>query len=252
MGRLLILAGPEWEGHISRGSVALTSWKQLQVYYEPLGLVKAQRFRLCMRTIEVSYVSQLMEPSPEDIYEGPNMAKCECGLEMRTKFKCDCSTCAEKCLTCSKMRKHILAFEYMPVDPLLASICKSKSMYFKLLNTWRNKEKWLGQDPFLIPENIHEQYDERKFRELQAFWNPEGDWEAPVICPNTHCLHAFKAFATKCDSLLHSWDIETQHYTFVCRECSSRIHAPRQTHQVRIFHGLLLICMPSYNVLYIF
>lgn len=100
LGRLLILAGPEWEGHISRGSVALISWKQLQVYYEPLGLVKAQIFRLCMRTIKVSYVSQLMEPSPEDIYEGPNMAKCECGLEMRTKFKYNYSTCTEKCLTC--------------------------------------------------------------------------------------------------------------------------------------------------------
>jgi hypothetical protein len=63
-----------------------------------------------------------------------------------------------------------------------------------MLMTWRVKDRWLGKDPKVLPKIIKEHFDASKFREHHAFWNPEGEWEAPVICPNSKCSHFFQAF----------------------------------------------------------
>jgi hypothetical protein len=72
------------------------------------------------------------------------------------------------------MRKHILAYDYMLIGPLLASLCRSRSICERMLMTWRPKDRWLGKDPKVLPKIIKEHFDGSKFHEYQAFWNLEG------------------------------------------------------------------------------
>ena len=238
LGKLLTLAGPEWQGDVGGGFVAPSSWKHLQKYYKSLGLVEAKRFRLCTGSRQVSHKPHLMQPSLEDVYEGLEMIGCQCRPGVGSRFKRDCSICVEKCPCCSKMRKDVLAFEYMPIGLLLASMCRSRSMCHKLLHVWRNKDKWLGKDIDWVPEKIEEHYDGSKFRECQAFWDPEKEWETPVICQNTNCSHLFRASPTKCEELVALWNEHIKHYTLCCTECSSRIHAPKKMEKVSIRNTL--------------
>ena len=69
----------------------------------------------------------------------------------------------KKCPYCPKMRKIILAFEYMLLAQVLGSLCKIRSIYHKLLTTWRNKDKWLGKDPLANLEKIEKNGDGAKF-----------------------------------------------------------------------------------------
>jgi hypothetical protein len=87
-----------------------------------------------------------MSPSAEDLYEGFEVVRCECGPNSRQKIKRDCPCCSHRCLICLHMRKHILAYDYMPIGPLLASLCRSKSICEKMLMTWKAKDRWLGKD----------------------------------------------------------------------------------------------------------
>ncbi len=150
---------------------------------------------------QAPHVPHLMSPSVEDLYEGFEVVHCECGPNLGQKFKRDCPSCSHRCPICLQMRKHILAYDYMPIGPLLASLCRSKSICEKMLMTWKAKDRWLGKDPKVLPEVIKEHFDGSKFCKYQAFWNPEGEWEAPVICPNNKCSHSFRAFppTQKCE-----------------------------------------------------
>jgi hypothetical protein len=57
------------------------------------------------------------------------------------------------------MRKHILAYDYMPIGTLLASLCKNKSIYERMLMTWRAKDRWLRKDPKVLLEVIEDHFD---------------------------------------------------------------------------------------------
>jgi len=48
--------------------------------------------------------------------------------------------------------------------------------------TWKTKDRWLGKFPKVLPKVIKEHFDGSKFHEYQAFWNLEGEWEAPSPC----------------------------------------------------------------------
>jgi hypothetical protein len=48
--------------------------------------------------------------------------------------------------------------------------------------TWKTKDRWLGKFPNVLPKVIKEHFDGNKFHEYQAFWNLEGEWEAPSPC----------------------------------------------------------------------
>jgi hypothetical protein len=61
--------------------------------------------------------------------------------------------------------KHILAYDYMPIRPLLASLCRSRSICERMLMTWRTKGRWLGKDPKVLLEVIKEHFNGNKFPE---------------------------------------------------------------------------------------
>jgi hypothetical protein len=67
------------------------------------------------------------------------------------------------------MEKHILTYDYMPIEPLLASLCRSKSICEKMLMTWKAKDRWLGKDPKVLLEVIKKHLDGSKFCEYQTF-----------------------------------------------------------------------------------
>jgi len=73
-----------------------------------------------------------------------------------------------------------------------------------MLMTWKAKDRWLGKDPKVLAKVIKEHFDGSKFHEYQAFWNPEGEWEARIICPSSKCSHFFQTFlpTQKCEKLL--------------------------------------------------
>jgi hypothetical protein len=48
------------------------------------------------------------------------------------------------------MSKHVLAYDYMPIGPLLVSLCKNKSICERMLMTWKTKDRWLGKDPRVL------------------------------------------------------------------------------------------------------
>jgi len=63
------------------------------------------------------------------------------------------------------MEKHILAYDYMPIKPLLASLCKGRNICEKMLMTWRAKDRWLGKFPKVLLKVIEEHFDGNKFHE---------------------------------------------------------------------------------------
>ncbi len=83
----------------------------------------------------------------------------ECGLNSKQKFKRDCLGCFHRYLICLQMKKHVLAYDYMPIGPLLTTLCKSKSICERMLMTWRAKDRWLGKDPKVLLEVIEDRFD---------------------------------------------------------------------------------------------
>ena len=234
LGKLLTLAGPDWKGELGEYDVPC-SWSSLKNMYSYLGLVAAQRWRLCTRSKEAPHPPELLNPSLEDVYEGPGILPCVCLPRGRSKFKRDCAFCSEKCPTCKMKRKNILAFEQLPLGKLLGVLVSTKTVCFKLLHSWRNRVCWLGRDVSFVSEKIEENFDGSKFREIQDFFNPEIEWEAPVICQNPECRHAYRAFPSKSKILLENWDEVLQRYEFPCSDCSSRICQPKI--MMKVFSG---------------
>ncbi len=189
---LLTLVGLELE--LIKGFSLPTLWKQLHNLYKELGLVATERWQFGIGFTQAPHDPHLMSPSVQDLYEGFEVVRCECGLNSGQKFKRDCPSCSHRCPICLHMRKHILTYDFMPIAPLLTSLCRSKSICERMLMTWRDKDRWLGKDPEVLLEVIKEHFDGSKFREYQAFWNHEGEWEALVICPNNICSHSFRTF----------------------------------------------------------
>jgi len=149
IGRLLTLVGLKPE--LIRGFSLPTSWKQFHNLYRDLGLVATKRWQLCIGSTQTPHDPHLMFPSVEDLYEGFEVVCCECGPNLGQKFKRYCPGCYHKCLICLQMRKHILAYDYMLIGPLLASLCKSRSICERMLMTWRANDRWLGKDPKVLP-----------------------------------------------------------------------------------------------------
>jgi len=120
---------------------------------------------LCIVSTQTPHDSHLMSPNVEDLYEGFEVVHYECEPNLRQNFKRDSPKCSHRCPICLQMKKHILTYDYMPIGPLLASLCRSRSICERVLTTWRTKDRWLGKDPKVLPKVIKEHFDGNKFRE---------------------------------------------------------------------------------------
>ena len=88
MGKLLTFASLDWKGELGEYDVPC-SWSSLKNMYSYLGLVEAQWWRLCTGLEEASHPPELLNPSLEDVYEGPGILPCVCQPRGRSKFKRD-------------------------------------------------------------------------------------------------------------------------------------------------------------------
>jgi hypothetical protein len=98
ISRLLTLVGLKLE--LTRRFSLPTSWKQLQHLYKELGLVTTKRWRLCIGSTQAPHDLHLMSLSVEDLYEGFEVVRYECGPNSRQKFKRDYLGCFHRCSIC--------------------------------------------------------------------------------------------------------------------------------------------------------
>ena len=116
------------------------SWENLKALYEGQGLKNPIRYRMCTGKEGAPHTPTLMEPSDEDLYEGPTVLKCSCDGVMNLGLKRDCPRCCEKCHDCGTYRKHVLAFDYLPFGPQSASMCNIRTTCFNSLKVWRQRK----------------------------------------------------------------------------------------------------------------
>jgi hypothetical protein len=76
LGKLLILVGPDWKGELGEYDVPC-SWSSFKKMYSYLGLVEAQRWRLCTCSKEAPHPPEILNPSL-DVYEGHGILPCVC------------------------------------------------------------------------------------------------------------------------------------------------------------------------------
>lgn len=233
LGRLLSLAGPNWNGDLG-GIHAPTSWEQLTKIYKGLGMLEAQKWRLCTGDKEASHAPVLMKPHKEDCSD--LKLKCLCVPSTPVKHRRDCRGCCEKCPTCLKMRKDVFSFEYLSVIGLLTSVCLSRSLCHENLALWRNRDAWKDLPSDFEPATIKEFWDGSKFKEYASFWDPQMEWEVPIVCPNPTCKRTFRAFpeSQKCEELRTSWKNDRDLYSFPCSLCSTLVEAPKLEKKVRL------------------
>jgi hypothetical protein len=194
----------------------------LLTFYEGQGLKKPIRYRLCTGTVGDPHAPILMEPSDEDLYEGPGVLKCTCEGVTNPPLRRDCPHCCEKCHECLTHRKFILPFDYLPFRPRIADMCRSRSTCFEFLEVWREHESWLGRPVSFRPPFISQFWHGQKMREIQRFWDPNNHWELPVQCPTPNCRRVYRAFPTPCIELERAWEPNLGRYQFIC-ECDTYI-----------------------------
>jgi len=258
LGRLLTLAGPEWNGDL-HGVQAPTSWKQMTNIFKGLGMVETEKWRLCTGDNDASHAPVLMKPHEEDCID--LKLGCLCTPKSQFKHRRDCSGCSQKCPKCEKMRKDVLSFEYMPIVGILTQMCLSRTLCYENLALWRSKQTWRGLPVNFTPASIKEFWDGSKFKEYAPFWDPKMEWELPIICANPMCKHSFRAFpeSQKCEELSTGWDSNQGLYIFTCPSCFALIEAPKRKEQVSFqtlsltlsFMFFLLSIFASYLVQYI-
>jgi len=232
------LAGPDWNGDLG-GVQAPTTWKQLMKIYRGLGMVEAQKWRLCIGDDATSHAPTVLKPHKEDCSD--LKLDCLCNPKSRVKHRRDCPGCCQKCPTCDKMRKDILSFEYLPIIGILTFMyvfeTLSRTLCHDFLEFWRNEDAWKGLPEDFMPRRIQEFWDGSKVREYAAFWDPQLEWEVPIVCPNPMCKRSFQAFpeSQRCEELCgDSWKSNLGLYSFPCSECFTLVEAPRCIQKVRL------------------
>ncbi len=214
----------------------LVSWDQLSQIYVKLGKSSPIRWWLCNGSDGNPHPPTLLSPSSEDHYEGPNVIKCGC--DGGSRLQQNCTLCCEKCPLCGRFWKYVLVVDYLPIGTQLASLCNSSSHCFESLELWHQWGRWLGKTPSFQSKNIFEFWDGIKMRAYEAFWDPNAQWELPVICTNNNCKSIYRAFPNPCMEILQGWDVSTQQYKFCCSKCSTLIVCAKQTKQVCV-HDLI-------------
>jgi hypothetical protein len=212
---------------------APSSWSELEDFYKLHGMQSPVRYRLCTGEEGTAHAPTLMEPSDEDIYEGPRVVKCTCVEPDKPRLQRDCPRCCEKCPACQKFRKLTLAFDYLPFGPRIAHICESKTSCHELLEVWRHRQEWLHKSVDYKPPSISQFWHGQRMRELQDFWNPNAEWESPIYCSSPTCRSVFRAFPTKCAELLEGWDDVLQKYRIKC-SCGTITETTPSFIQVRL------------------
>lgn len=199
------------------------TWNDIERSYKEQGMTKPIRFRVCTGKEGMPHFPILLEPSNEDLYEGPDVVKCRCNRRHKPRLARDCHICCEKCRQCGILRKNTLAFDYLPFTPIIAKECESRSTCYAWLEIWRQKLDWLGKSVDYTPPCISQMWHGKKMRKIQDFFNPNAQYELPIRCSGPICDSVFRTFPTKCTILQENWNEDLQKYQFSCPTCDTHI-----------------------------
>ncbi|MCO5607388.1 hypothetical protein L7F22_061584 [Adiantum nelumboides] len=229
LASLLIKKSVDWNGCLDGTPIPSNFSKLLRLYKEK-GMVSPQEWKLCIGNDTLTHDPQLLHPSLEDVEEAEGLkCLCEDSVSLRM-LKRDCQRCCERCPTCSKPRKEMIKFHYIPLIEQLKKLCLSESYCHDFLGMWRARSSWLGKEVAETPTYIHEFWDGEKTRLYQEFWDPDAYWEAPVLCCNEFCNMSYRAFPTalKSQELHSAWNECSKEYIFKCTKCRHPIKRKQQ------------------------
>ncbi|MCO5609473.1 hypothetical protein L7F22_063700 [Adiantum nelumboides] len=201
LSKLLVQLPSTWDG--SLGDVFVPAcWDQLNAMFTTLGMVESSRYRVCQGSQDNMHSPILYPPSLEDNYSG-NVVRCECNAIQKAtrKLKRDCKECCEKCTVCGISQKQMMCFDYISIEHQLKCLTRSQSICHEFLEMWRNKKWWLDNSCISEDTKIHEFWDGTKCKNFEDFWNPNSHFELPVICPNSECKQAYRAWPTPDNAL---------------------------------------------------
>ncbi|MCO5577982.1 hypothetical protein L7F22_031820 [Adiantum nelumboides] len=227
LASLLIQKSKDWDGQLN-GSQIPSKWSQLMELYKGLGMVPLQEWKLCLGSDDHPHAPHVMQPCLEDERDDREALKCCCpDMHLPRLLRRDCERCCERCPQCSKQRRDVMSFHFISLIGQLQLLCKSETLCYDFLRMWRSKERWINQPPSAYPDHINEYWDGEKIRIYQDFWNPDKEWEAPIICEDPKCLRAHRAFPKElmCKSLQKGWSSEQGEYIFRCSKCGKEQHA---------------------------
>ncbi|MCO5580896.1 hypothetical protein L7F22_034769 [Adiantum nelumboides] len=215
LSKLLVQLPSTWDG--SLGDVFVPAcWDQLNAMFTTLGMVESSRYRVCQGSQDNMHSPILYPPSLEDNYSG-NVVRCECNAIQKAtrKLKRDCKECCEKCTICGISRKQMMCFDYISIEHQLKCLTRSQSICHEFLEMWRNKKRWLDNSCISEDTKIHEFWDGTKCKNFEDFWNPNSHFELPVICPNSECKQAYRAWPTPDNAL----QARSTKYKVLCKSC---------------------------------
>ena len=237
LGHLLALKGPDWNGELN-GCRVPTSWKNLMNMYNGLGMLKAQKWRLCTGKDSDVHAPHIMKPHVEDDLDVH--LNCTCNPRSRARHRRDCQGCGQKCEKCHNLRRDCLRFEYISLESLLSSFCECRSFCYNFLTLWRKKDEWKELPMTTGFQNIKEFWHGTKFGQYQNFWDPMEKWEGPQCCKVPTCNRYYRAFPSsmKCAELsnVRNWNEERTVYSFPCSECGALVEGPKIFHKVLYFN----------------
>ncbi|MCO5609470.1 hypothetical protein L7F22_063697 [Adiantum nelumboides] len=215
LSKLLVQLPSTWEG--SLGDVFVPAcWDQLNAMFTTLGMVESSRYRVCQGSQDNMHSPILYPPSLEDNYSG-NVVRCKSNAIQKAtrKLKRDCKECCEKCTVCGISRKQMMCFDYISIEHQLKCLTRSQSICHEFLEMRRNKKRWLDNSCISEDTKIHEFWDGTKCKNFEDFWNPNSHFELPVICPNSECKQAYRAWPTP-DNALQAGSTK---YKILCKSC---------------------------------
>jgi hypothetical protein len=213
----------EWRGELDEGQV-VTTWKKLMKMYKNRGMVDPTRYRMCVGSNEENvHDAIILNPSAEDAYKGNDIIKCPCNPP---KIKRDCHLHVETCTLYNTMKKNMIPIDYLPIANQLKNIMRSKSYCEKMLSLWKDKDRWMGKSVEDIPDSIKDFWDREKRRIYQDWWNPEREWELPVLCESRGMAHC--TFLYKCAYVSCGWNEEAKKYIFECWNCLEEVSSAKK------------------------
>ena len=120
----------------------------------------------------------------------------------------------------------MIPIDYLPIRSQLQNIMRSKLYSEKMLSLWKNKDCWMGKSVDDVLASTKDFWDGEKLRIYQDWWNPDCEWELPILCKRygmAHCTFPFKR-----DYLINGWDDELKMYNFDCWNCLGKISSVKK------------------------
>jgi len=154
-------------------------------------MLSVVKYRLYTGKEGTPHAPSPIESNDEDIYKEPRAIKYIWKIHVKNTHVMNersqgcnaiaCPRCCEKCLTCQKICKLTLTFNYLSFGPQITQMCESKTLCHALLEVWRPCQEWLHKSVNYKPLSVSQFWHGQKMSELQDLWNPNVEFIANIL-----------------------------------------------------------------------